>query len=140
MNPNDILEPILAMVFLHAFVLVWMIIVRKKAMTDMSMVMEDAKYLIDLNTLPAYARQAADNYNHLFELPTLFYALIFYVWAIGHVDAIHIGCAWAFVASRVIHTLVQCTFNNVTVRFSVFIFGWLAIITIASRELPYVII
>ena len=135
MNPNEILHPILGMIFLHAVVLLWMIIVRKKAMADMSMIMEDAKHLVDLNTHPAYARQVADNYNHLFELPTIFYAIIFYVWTIGHVDIIHVGCAWAFFMSRVIHTLVQGTFNNVKVRFSVFIFGWLTIITMATREL-----
>lgn len=135
MKPDDILQPILAMVFLHIIVLFWMIIARKKAMTDTSMTMEDAKHLIDLNVLPTYPRQVADNYNHLFELPTLFYALIFYVWAMGHVDIVHVWCAWAFFFSRVIHTFIQCTFNNVTIQFSVFSLGWFIVIIMASREL-----
>ena len=135
MKPDDILQPILAMLFLHIIVLFWMIIARKKAMTDTSMTMEDAKHLIDLNVLPTYPRQVADNYNHLFELPTLFYALIFYVWAMGHVDIVHVWCAWAFFFSRVIHTFIQCTFNNVTIRFSVFSLGWFIVIIMASREL-----
>ncbi|MFT6045452.1 MAG: hypothetical protein ACI9WC_001152 [Arenicella sp.] len=140
MNPNDILQPILGMVFLHAIVLAWMILVRKKAMSEMSMTMEDAKHLIDFNVHPAYARQVADNYNHLFELPTIFYAIIFYVWAIGHVDAIHIWCAWAFFISRIIHSLIQGVFNNVKARFSVFIFGWVTILIMAFRELLRAII
>tara|TARA_B110000971_G_C20001170_1_gene496911 strand:+ start:579 stop:1001 length:423 start_codon:yes stop_codon:yes gene_type:complete len=135
MNPNDILHPILGMIFLNAIVLIWMIVVRIKAMTEMSMTMEDAKHLVDFNVHPSYARQVADNYNHLFELPTIFYAMIFYIWAVGHVDIIHIWCAWAFFMSRITHSLIQGTFNNVKARFSAFIFGWVTIIVMALRAL-----
>ena len=52
--------------------------------------------------LPSEVRRIADNYNHLFEQPTLFYAVCHYDCCVaGHVDAWQVNCAWAFVAIRV---------------------------------------
>jgi hypothetical protein len=42
--------------------------------------------------------------------------------------------AWAYVAIRVVHSLVQATVNIVLVRFSVFALGTLVLAVIAARD------
>lgn len=68
--------------------------------------------------------QKAENYNHLMEQPTIFYALVFYI--ASHAkpqyrnDALLVFLAWAYVALRVAHSLVQCFYNRVGLRFLLF--------------------
>ncbi|HZX23670.1 MAG TPA: MAPEG family protein [Woeseiaceae bacterium] len=68
--------------------------------------------------------RASDNYNHLFELPVLFYALAGLALATGHVPGWLAYAAWLFVALRVVHSLIQCTYNRVMHRFGVFVAGY----------------
>ena len=77
----------------------------------------------------------ADNYNHLMEQPTIFYALVFYIVLAGHADQLHICLAWAYVGLRVLHTLIQCTVNRVMLRFRVFTLSTLVLMVMAVREL-----
>jgi hypothetical protein len=135
MDSTNILQPVLAMVLLHAAVWIWMTITRGMAMSQAGMSLEQGRYTVDLHQLPAPARQVADNYNHLFELPTVFYALVFYIWAMGSADSIHVACAWGFFGSRVIHSIVQGTVNRVAIRFPIFALGWVLIVIMSVREL-----
>ncbi|HQY49668.1 MAG TPA: MAPEG family protein [Thermomonas sp.] len=68
--------------------------------------------------------RASDNYNHLLELPILFYALCLAAIATGHIPAWLPPLAWLFVASRIVHSTIQCTYNKVMQRFSVFLIGF----------------
>ena len=137
MNNSDILYPILALILLHSAILIALVLVRVGSMRKLNLKFQDAKHTSNLDspTIPDYIRQVGANYNNLCEVPTVFYALIFYIWAIGHVDSTHVLCAWAFFFSRVAHSLVQVTFNKVLVRFPIFFIGWLLIITMGLREL-----
>ena len=135
METTCILQPVLAMVLLQAVVCIWMLATRGRAMTKAGMTLEDGKHTVAMQSLPDPARQIADNYNHLFEVPTVFYALVFYIWAMGHVDSIHAYCAWGFFGSRVLHSIVQGTINRVAIRFPLFAIGWGLIIIMAAREL-----
>jgi hypothetical protein len=135
MDGKNILEPVLAMFVLHAVVWIWMTITRGIAMSQAGINLEQARHTADLQQLTDPSRQVADNYNHLFELPTVFYALVFYIWAMGHVDPIHVACAWSFFGSRVIHSIVQGTVNRVALRFPIFAFGWVVIVLMILREL-----
>ena len=70
----------------------------------------------------------SDNYNHLFELPVVFYVLCMLAIICQHVPNWLVAMAWGFVFSRVVHSLIQCTYNRVMHRFSVFFIGLLIII------------
>ncbi len=85
--------------------------------------------------MPGHARSVADNYNHLHEQPTIFYALMFFVALTGGIAAGTLNLAWAYVGSRVVHSIVQSTSNRVVVRFAVFAFGSLLLVCITVREL-----
>ena len=67
---------------------------------------------------------ASDNYNHLFELPVLFYALCALALATTHVPGWLPAAAWLFVALRIAHSAIQCSYNRVMHRFAVFLAGF----------------
>jgi hypothetical protein len=73
----------------------------------------------------------SDNYNHLHEQPTLFYATCVVLALIGLGYGFNLSLAWAYVALRVAHSLVQVTFNRVIVRFSIFVLASLCLFALA---------
>ena len=81
---------------------------------------DDARHPGSLDVLPSSARSVADNYNHLHEQPTIFYALVFYTYLAGHVTSFTLTAAWVYVALRIVHSLVQNTVNRVMARFAIF--------------------
>ncbi len=89
--------------------------------------------------IPDHVNNPAHNYNHLFELPVLFYALALYLIATGQADAIDAGLGWAFFLGRCAHSWVQCTSNTVMVRFQLFavssLFVWAMLFRTLFREL-----
>jgi hypothetical protein len=128
------LTPVLALIVLSLLVWIWMYLTRIPAMQRAGIDPQSAQHPGSLDGLPSSVRRVADNYNHLMEQPTIFYALCFYVALAGHTDAFNVDLAWAYVGLRVVHTLIQCTFNNVTMRFSVFALSTLALMAMAARE------
>ena len=71
-------------------------------------------------TLPPRVRWKADNYNHLFEQPTVFYAVALSLAVIGHGSGVNATLAWAYVGLRVAHSVLQALWNNINARFSLF--------------------
>ncbi|KAE8359477.1 hypothetical protein BDV27DRAFT_54001 [Aspergillus caelatus] len=80
---------------------------------------------------PASVRWKGDNYNHLMEQPTQFYAIALVLALAGKDDKIDILLAWSYVAVRIVHSLVQSTSNHIMSRFSIFVVssGILAVMT-----------
>jgi hypothetical protein len=72
--------------------------------------------------------RAADNFRNLFELPVLFYAALGVAFAIGAGDPFTLGLAWLFVALRVAHSSIQCSYNKVMHRFHAYLAGSLALL------------
>ncbi|MGD8379637.1 MAG: MAPEG family protein [Gammaproteobacteria bacterium] len=73
--------------------------------------------------IPALPAQIANNYHNLLQLPVLFYALIAFLLVTGRADATFIWLAWAFVASRVVHSIIHIAYNYVPHRFAAFLLG-----------------
>ena len=80
---HSILTPALALVVLSLIVWAAMVATRIPAMARAKVPPQGARYTAELTMLPAPARDIADNYNHLMEQPTLFYALVFYSYLAG---------------------------------------------------------
>jgi len=81
-----------------------------------------------MNQLPPSVRWKADNYNHLMEQPTLFYAVALCLALLQRGEGRDLALAWAYVALRVAHSLVQATWNKIEVRFALFSVSSLALI------------
>ena len=97
---------------------------------------QDAAHSKDLQgTMPDWVERAADNYNHLFEQPVAFYALTLCIAVINDFDSFMVQLAWAFVVLRIMHSLVQLTFNLVVLRFFIFVMGWLVLAFMSYSQL-----
>ena len=97
---------------------------------------QDAAHTKDLRgLLPDWVERTSDNYNHLFEQPVAFYAITISIALINNFDPLMIQLAWVFVILRIIHSLVQLTFNLVLLRFCLFATGWLIIAFMAYSQL-----
>lgn len=64
--------------------------------------------------------QAADNFRNLFETPVLFHALVAVAIGAGHAPGWLVVGVWAYVALRVVHSFIHCTYNTVMHRFAAF--------------------
>ena len=132
---NAILSPALALITCSLVIWLLMYVRRIPAMQAASIATDDAKHQGSLNVLPSGTRSAADNYNHLHEQPTIFYALVFYTLLAGNTDSIAINLAWAYVGIRVVHSLVQVTSNKVMLRFPAFAASSLVLVAMTVRNL-----
>lgn len=72
---------------------------------------------------PTGARLIGNNYQNQFEAPVLFYALVVMAIVVGADGPVMTGLAWAFVASRLLHSLIHLNGNNVRRRFLAFVTG-----------------
>ena len=132
----EFLSPVLALVAWTLVMWIWMYATRIPAMQAAGIDPQDAAYPGTwAHRLRPGVRSVADNYNHLHEQPTIFYALMFFAALTGGGDAFAMQLGWAYVALRVVHSLVQATFNRVIVRFSVFALATLALMAITVREI-----
>jgi hypothetical protein len=131
---QSMLHAILAMGLLTLVMFLWMYATRlpafAKARLDPQEAMHPGSYH---DRIPSEVRRVADNYNHLFEAPTLFYAITIAIVLLGLADAVHVVAAWAYVGFRVLHSIVQATVNKVAFRFALFVLSWIALATMLIR-------
>ena len=89
--------------------------------------------------LPPWTERVSDNYNHLFEQPVVFYVIALSIVVINNIEPFMIQLAWVYVALRVLHSIVQITFNFVPLRFTLFVTSWLILgYMIACTMLQYI--
>ncbi|GHF30257.1 membrane protein [Kordiimonas sediminis] len=86
-----------------------------------------------MDSLPDATRFPSDNFKNLAEVPILFYAVCLVATVAGLVDDSLVALAWVFVAFRVLHSFIQCTYNKVVHRFSVFFISSIALLVMWIR-------
>ncbi len=129
MYEHGMITPVVALVIWSLIMLIWLYATRIPAMSKAKLQPGQATKA-DMEKLSS--ANVANNYNHLMEQPTLFYALAFSLQLLGQGDhPINIGLAWLYVAIRVVHSLVQATVNIIIIRFLIFVTGTLVLIALA---------
>ncbi|MBX3727016.1 MAG: MAPEG family protein [Xanthomonadales bacterium] len=129
----QLLGPVLALVAWSLVVWAWMYATRLPAMRDARMRPDPmAPRGAQMATLPAKVRWKADNYNHLMEQPTLFYAVAISLALLGRGDTWVLALAWAYVGLRVAHSLVQSLCNHIPSRFALFVLSTLPLIALTA--------
>jgi hypothetical protein len=83
--------------------------------------------------LPADVRWKADNYNNLLEQPTIFYVVALTLAFLNAGSGLNAGLAWAYVALRIAHSLVQALINKVMIRFALFAAASLVLLLMTIR-------
>jgi len=129
------LTPILTLVCWTLVVWIWMYATRIPAMQKAKIAPDDAVHPGALNALPFNVRVVADNYNHLHEQPTLFYALAVYAHLAGTATPFMVSLAWMYVGLRIVHSLIQIVVRKVVPRFGVFFLSSLVLIVLAILNL-----
>lgn len=76
---------------------------------------------------PPRVSNPSDNLKNLLELPTVFYAVVLYLFVTHQVDVAYPGAAWAFFLFRAMHSAVHCTFNFIPLRFVLYVISAVAL-------------
>lgn len=134
MIQSQILQPIVVLLAWTMIMWLWMYATRIPAMQKAGIDAGKIQQKGELDVLPIEVKRIADNYNHLHEQPTVFFALVFYSHLVGVADELNVMLAWAYVALRVAHSLIQAVWNYVPVRFLAFILSSLVLIVMAARN------
>ncbi|NQY14486.1 MAG: MAPEG family protein [Henriciella sp.] len=129
------LTPVLLLVVWTLIVWLWMYATRIPAMTKAQIDPDDARHPgTYADKLPPNVRAVADNYNHLHEQPTIFYALMVFAALTGGADSLMTNLAFGYVGVRVLHSLVQILSPKVMFRFLVFSLGTIVLFVMAGKE------
>ena len=137
---SEILKPVVILAAWTMIVWLWMYVTRLPAMKragidGTKMVGTTGKGLRD--DLVAKGEEkvswVADNYNHLHEAPTIFYAICLVLAMIGQGDNLNATIAWAYAAFRIAHSLVQIFGNRVMIRFVLFALSSIALIMLVTH-------
>jgi len=132
---SDIFQPIVVLAVWTMIMWIWMYATRLPAMGRAGI---DAKNMV--GSTPGGLRDdliakgevkaswVADNYNHLHEAPTVFYAVAIVLALIGQGDGLNATIAWAYVGLRITHSLLQVLWNRVVIRFVLFALSSIALL------------
>ena len=131
---SPILAPVVALVLWSFVMWAWLYATRLPAMFKLKIQYDPNRPTAEfIDRFPASVRWKADNYNHLMEQPTLFYAVALALALAGDGGGLNAMLAWGYVAIRVVHSLVQALANIIVARFAIFMVGSLVLLTLAAR-------
>ena len=132
----SILNPMLAMMAWSGLIVAILLMTRIPVVIKQWGNLQFAKHSDELRPkMSEKFRYVTDNYNHIFEQPTLFYAVLIYIHLADTATQTNISLAWAYVSLRVIHSVIQLTSNNVSWRAASFATSSLILIGIISMEI-----
>lgn len=128
MNSNLIFLPVIAQILLTMLVFIGLAFAKSKAVKS-GEVNEERRALYD-DAWPESVIKFNNNIRNQFELPVLFYAICFILWAIDSTNTIVHVLAWLFVVSRFIHVAIHTGANFVPLRRKVFMFGFFILVAL----------
>lgn len=117
--PQSILLPMCALAALTFVVLILVPAYRFVAAARRSVTVHDFA-LGESERVPAHVRLPNRNLANLLELPVLFYAVCLGLHVSGPVAETQVMLAWAFVALRLVHSVIHITINYVPLRLVAF--------------------
>ena len=139
MSPNPLLAPLFALAAWTLVMWLWMYLTRLPAIRRARMRLDpNAPRGAQMNELPPVVRWKADNYNHLMEQPTVYYAVVLGLVLVGEQGTWAVVLAWTYTGLRVLHSLVQALVNFIPLRFALFFLSTLPLIGLISIGLQRV--
>jgi len=131
---HAILQPVIILVLWSMVMWAWLYATRLPAMMRARTKLDPTlPGDVMLGGLPPQVRWKADNYNHLMEQPTLFYATALTLALLERGDGLNLWLAWAYVFLRVAHSLIQALVNRIPLRFAVFMTASGVLVILAIR-------
>jgi len=139
---SPIIAPVVALVAWTLLVMAWMIVTRFAAMKRSGISLKGRTGGRGGAALEGVVEDEvmwkAHNYMHLVEQPTLFYAIALTLAFGGAGGGYSEILAWAYVALRIAHSVVQTTVNVITYRFILFGLASLALIGLTVQAIRMV--
>ena len=135
MAENPILAPVVALVGWTLIMMVWLYVLRLPALgraIDVKNWRGGTAAQIEALLEPR-VQWPAHNYNHLLEQPTLFYAICLALAVMDGGGGPNAWLAWAYVALRIAHSLVQALWNRVVVRFALFALASVVLVMLTAH-------
>jgi hypothetical protein len=115
------LGPVIALAVWTGVMWAWMYVTRIPAIMKARMRLDpNAPRGEQMAQLPPQVRWKADNYNHLMEQPTVFFAVALSLAMLGVSSSLAMGLAWTYVVLRIVHSLQQALVNHIPTRFALF--------------------
>lgn len=131
---QTILAPVMALVLWSLVMWAWLYVTRIPAMRKARIKLDpDVPTGTLTQALPPRVRWKADNYNHLMEQPTIFYATALALAVAGSGGGLNLWLAWAYVGLRIAHSLVQALVNLIVLRWALFMAATLVLVVLAFR-------
>jgi hypothetical protein len=127
MNQTDIFAPFVGTMLLTLVVWSYMYARRIPFIVNSKLTPQQLTPVEFARLSPPHVANSSDNLKNLFELPTIFYAVVLYLYASVQVDTLYVAAAWIFFAFRILHSAVHCTFNLVPLRFWLYAISALAL-------------
>lgn len=134
MLQQEIFGPMFALMFLTFVVWVLMYVRRRDFVAANRISLRDIATPESLGrVLGEHANNPGNNFRNLCELPVLFYAICFYLYAVAQVDVAYLVLAWSFFGLRVLHSYIQCSSNRVSRRLLFYALSSLALWLMIGR-------
>ena len=124
-----ILYPVFALAAWTLLVLMLIPIVRVRSVRRREIVADDFKHG-EAPAVPKYVRIPNRNYMNLLELPLLFYVVCLLLVVTSGASDLAVALAWAYVALRVVHSLIHLTYNRVLHRLTAFALSNAALVSL----------
>ena len=126
----EILKPVVALAGWTMVMWLWMYATRipalQAAKVDLMKAVGGTGASLDA-VLPPRIQWIAQNFNHLHEAPTVFYAVAITLAIVGKGDGGAATIGWLYVGLRVAHSLVQALSNRIVARFGLFVLSSIAL-------------
>lgn len=137
---TDLLSPVIALIAWSMVMWVWLYVTRVPAIIAANMTLDpDQPNGQQMALLPPKVRWKADNYNHLMEQPTIFYALVISLALLADNSFFTLMMAWCYVILRVIHSLYQALFNRIEIRFGLFMLSNIPLLGLTFQAIKAVL-
>ncbi len=119
MTQIAILYPVFALALWTILVLFLIPVMRFRAAAKGEASVKDYRYG-ESSTVPGYVSLPNRNYMNLLEMPVLFYVACLLIFVTASNSATLVNLAWAYVATRIIHSAIHLSYNNVMHRLAAF--------------------
>ena len=129
MRNLDVLYPVFALAAWTFLVLLLIPFVRVRSVRRREIGPNDFKYG-ESSAVPPNVSIPNRNYMNLLEMPMLFYVICVVLYVTGGASHLAVLVAWAYVALRVVHSLIHLSYNHVLHRLAAFTLSNTALVSL----------
>jgi hypothetical protein len=140
MSFQPILMPMLVMVLLTFIVWVYMYVLRLSEISHKSIDPQDLRDRNQAQQLLTDSANPSNNLKNLFEMPVLFYLAVMLSLVLLIQDRLLVQLAWGYVALRILHSVVHCSYNRVVHRFTAYALSCLFLLLIWIRLASWILL